>query len=69
MTEKLYTEVVTSCANCPNHEQGFGRLVDEYRCRATIVRRGNHRMIHGEDRFNFPEWCPLETLERIGLPF
>lgn len=67
--EKLYTEVVTSCNSCPNCEQGFGRLIHEHRCGAFTVRKGNHRMIHGEDRFSFPEWCPLETMEPIDLPF
>lgn len=67
--EKLYTEVVTSCVDCPNCEQGFGRLANEYRCRAVTVRKGNHRMIHGEDRFSFPKWCPLETIEPEDLPF
>jgi N-acetylneuraminic acid mutarotase len=69
VTVKQYTEEVTSCVNCPNHEQSFGRLEHEHRCGATIVRRGNHRMIHGEDRFSFPKWCPLETAEEIDIPF
>jgi hypothetical protein len=54
---KIYIKKVESCAVCPNMHWDIEK--DEHRCKRTIYRNGNWRIIHLPEE-GFPDWCPLD---------
>lgn len=65
---KQYTKDVDTCRSCPNIVR-WDVQHEIYRCRVTKSRKNNFRMIHREDWNGTPEWCPLQDVEFIPLPF
>lgn len=68
---KIITTVVNGCYWCPHHTTYSDDKHDQGRCKKTIVRKNNYKLIRQEEMFDaenfsydmFPEWCPLENNE------
>lgn len=70
--EKLCTKTIDSCGRCPNVmciEPISPHGKDEFRCKISRYRNNVFRLIHKHDNDYMPEWCPLEDVKILELPF